>query len=116
VLEPGLRDRLVTLQGRAPEDAVGPSGRPVEVWTDLDVVPAHKRSMTGSEVYRASQWTAKASGVFEVNYRSDCDPDRVDVAKLRRLVYEGRVHDVVQIEEVGRRDGLLVYTVAGAWL
>lgn len=112
MLEPGLRDRRITIQQRSATDAKGPSGRPIETWTDLVTLYAHKRAMSGSETYRASQWSAKANGVFEINYRADMDPDLVDVAKLRKVVYESREHDVVFVEEVGRRDGLHIYTLA----
>lgn len=111
-MEPGVRDRRITIQQRVTTDAVGASGRPVETWTTLDEMWAEKREMTGSEVYKASQWSAKVDGVFEVNYRDDMDPETVAVTKLRRVLYRGRVHDITAVREIGRREGLVIYTLA----
>jgi SPP1 family predicted phage head-tail adaptor len=113
-MESGQRDRVITIQQRSATDAVGSSGMPVETWTTLVDMWAQKREMTGSETYKSSQWSAKADLVFEVNYRPDMDPEIVNVAKVRRLLYRGRVHDITYVEEIGRREGLKIYTLVKA--
>jgi hypothetical protein len=49
-------------------------------------------------------------------YSAEWDPDLVDVRKTRRLVVGGRIHDIVAAQELGRKRGVEVMTLAGGLL
>lgn len=112
--EPGLRDRIVTIQQRPATDAVDTEGAPIDgPWTTLVAsMPAAKGDVSGWERVRANQTSARYDTRWEINYRLDMDPELVDVAKLRRLLVNGRVHDIVAASEIGRRDGIELLTIA----
>lgn len=108
--EAGKRDRRVTIQAMAP--SVGGSGFPVETWTDLSTVWASRRDTRGTERFRADQLAAPFDTRWEVPYAAEWDPELVDVAKARRIVHEGRNHDVVWGEQIGRKQGVALMTLA----
>lgn len=113
-LEPGKRDRTVTIEQRSNTDAADPeSGEPVETWTTLVAsMPAAKIDIAAWERFKADQTTARYDTKWEMNYRIDMDPELVDVPKTRRLVVNGRYHDIVACFEIGRRAGIEVLTLA----
>jgi hypothetical protein len=104
-LDAGLRDRVVTIQQRSSVDVPDEdSGEPVETWTTLDIA--------AWERFKADQTAARYDTKWEMNYRLDMDPELVDVPKTRRLVVNGRYHDIVACFEIGRRAGIEVLTMA----
>lgn len=111
-MEPGERDRAVTIQQLTESTAT--SGFPKEGWTTL-ATPIWMRKMDrkGDERFRADQNAAAYETQWEMGYRSDMDPELVDVAKKRRLLYQGRVHDIVMGSVIGRREGIELLTIAG---
>jgi hypothetical protein len=40
------------------------------------------------------------------------DPDLVDVPKLRRVLFHGRIHDIVAANQIGMREGVELLTLA----
>ena len=50
--------------------------------------------------------------VFAFPYRADMDPDLIDVPKVRRLLYKGRVYDIVAATLLSRQEGVEVETLA----
>jgi SPP1 family predicted phage head-tail adaptor len=110
-MEAGQRDRVITIQQWS--ESIGASGAPVETWTTLvSSMPAAKRVSMGRERFTANQEVSSADTTFEINYRLDMDPDLVDVPKTRRLVYDGRVYDIVSAEEIGRKVGIRLMTLS----
>lgn len=111
-MEPGERDRAVTLQTRPTADARGVSGFPTETWATL-VTPVwmRKEDLGGKERFTAGQLSTPATTRWEMGYRADMDPELVDVPKLRRLVYQGRPHDIVEASIIGRREGIELMTL-----
>lgn len=109
-MEAGERDRLVTLQ--AVTQGKGASGAPVETVATLASVYASKADLSARERYLADQESAAADTRWEIDYRSDMDPELVDVPKSRRLVYQGRSHDIVTASQIGRREGVELVTLA----
>lgn len=109
-IDPGERDRLVTIQSRA--EATDAVGEAVETWSD--VVDAYMRriDVNGSERFQAAQISAPYTTRWEMGYRDDMDPDLVDIARLRRLVYKGRIYDIVHGALIGRQDGIELATSA----
>lgn len=110
----GKRDRFVTVQ--ALTESIGASRRPVESWDTLVQVWAAKMDIGGRERFVADQVSAPYDTKWALPYSADWDPDRVDVRKLRRLVVDGRVHDIVAAQEIGRKQGVEVMTLAGGLL
>jgi hypothetical protein len=95
----GKRDKLVTIQSRPTADAVDSSGAPVENFTDMlpKVWMAKKVVSEGerfAENFTANQLSARVFTEWNMPYQSTMDPDALDVPKLRRLVYQGRVYDI----------------------
>jgi SPP1 family predicted phage head-tail adaptor len=106
----GQRDRLVTIQQVT--DGLGASRFPTEGWTDLATAWMSKRDVHQTEQFQAAQVTAPIDTQWDMEYRADMDPELVDVAKSRRLVYQGRVFDIVGAAQSGRRDGIMLSTLA----
>lgn len=109
-IDPGERDRRVTIQQRSSADDVGEAGEPVETWSDLANCFMRRIDIHGTERLQASQLSAPYNTRWEMNYRADMDPDLVDVAQLRRLVYKGRVYDIVHGALINRQDGIELAT------
>ena len=109
----GERDRLITIQKLTQPDNAGSSGFPVETWTTLGTMMASFVPMGGRERFSVDQLSAPFDTQWQIPYRSDMDPDLVQVPKLRRLVYNGRVHDIVSAAVVGRRRTVELNTLSG---
>jgi SPP1 family predicted phage head-tail adaptor len=110
-MEPGERDRAVVIQQVT--DSIGSAGSPVETWTTLDAqVWMRKLDASQAERFRAAQLSAPFDTQWEMGYRDDMDPELVDVTKVRRLVYQGRVYDIVSASQIGRREGIELLTLA----
>lgn len=113
LMEPGQRDRIVTLEERSATDAKSTSQFPKETWTTLvEEMPAGKEDVGAKELFRSGQLAARVDTRWEINYRADMDPELLDVPKLRRVVHRGRVHDIVSASVIGRRDGIELLTMA----
>jgi SPP1 family predicted phage head-tail adaptor len=110
----GIRDKFVTIQSMTA--SVGTSRAPVETWADLASVWAFKRDVGGRERFTANQVSAPYDSYFELPFSDAWDPDVVDVPKTRRLVYRGRVYDIVSAQKIGRRDGVAIDTLSGGLL
>ncbi len=101
-------DRYVTVQFRA--DADSTTGFPVDDWdaTRSRSVPMARQErdpvdFRGGEIRAALQTQAAVETRWVMRYRVDMDPDLVDVARNRRLVYQGRVLDILSAEHIGRK-------------
>ena len=105
----GTLDREVTIE--AMSEAA--SGYPVESWHVLDaLVWMSKQDLRGNERFLASQVSATFDTKWTMQWRDDMDPDAYDVTKTRRLLYRGRTFDIVQAVEIGRREGIVLMTIA----
>lgn len=107
----GLRSRLVTIEQLSSENAGG--AFPIETWTSLALEWMSKRDLRADERFAANQTSAFAETEWQMAYRSDMDPDLLDVTKMRRLVYEGRTHDIVAASVIGMQRGVTMLTLAG---
>ena len=112
-MDPGQRDRAVTIQQLT--EGVDASGAPTETWTTL-VTPVwmRKRDLRQDERFKASQLSAPVETMWEMPYRTDMDPESVDVPKTRRLLYQQRTYDIVGASQIGRREGIELMTLAGS--
>jgi SPP1 family predicted phage head-tail adaptor len=97
----GGRDRRIVIE--AATDGVGPSHYPVETWTPLTTLWARFTPGVGDEQFTADQLSGTADDRWTIPYRADCDPDLVDVVKLRRIRRQARVYDIVGARPVERQ-------------
>lgn len=109
-MEPGERDKRVTIQQLT--TAKAGSGYPKETWTTLSTAYMRILDLRATERFQASQNAPSAETQWEMGYRDDMDPERVDVPTTRRLVYQGRVYDITAASMIGRRDGIELLTIA----
>lgn len=110
-MEPGERDRQVVIEQAG--EATGSGGFPTETWTTLCTMFASRQDLSARERLQGGV-EAEFTTRWEVNYRTDLDPELVDVPKLRRLTYQGRVHDVIEASVIGRREGVELLTRASS--
>jgi SPP1 family predicted phage head-tail adaptor len=112
-LEPGQRDWIITIQRLDAPDAVDDTGAPIENWVTLvDQMPAAKYDVRGMERFAAQQLSASYDVKWHINYRTDMDPELIDVAKHRRIVHQNRVYDIVAATMIGRREAVELLTLA----
>ncbi len=109
-MEPGERDRIVTIQQLT--DASGATGFPYEQWTPLADLYASRADDRGFERFRSAQVSATELTRWEIGYRADCDPELVDVPKRRRVVYQSRIFDILAATLIGSREGIELTTQA----
>lgn len=110
----GQRDRIVDVQYLV--ESRGGSGAPIESWLPLTTVHAHKSDLSQRERFISDQQSAPADTRWSLPYSEDYDPELIDVAKKRRLVYRGRAYDIVSALMIGRRDGVEIVTLSGGLL
>lgn len=109
-LSAGQRTTGITIE--AMTESVGGTRFPQERWSPIALVYAAVDRASGGEAFTVHQVSATESVRFTIAYRADCDPDVVDVAKYRRVVSGGRVHDITGAELIGRRRGVTLHTRA----
>ena len=109
----GQRDKRVTIEQRTEPSPPGTtSGFPSETWAELATVWMSKKDVRSDERFAAGQETAYFETTWFSEYRSDMDPDLVDVTATRRLVFHGRIFDIRAASQVGRQQGI-EYTTLG---
>jgi SPP1 family predicted phage head-tail adaptor len=91
----GKLDRRLTIQ-RAAVVVTPPFNEPVESWADVATVWAQQRPNRGAERFSAQEIVGKAVMTFHIRYRGD-------LTVKYRLLYEGRVWNILGLREVGRR-------------
>ena len=101
----GRLDRRITLQRKTV--VANSYGEPIETWVDLATVWAEYLPTGGVERYAATQMVAEADTRWRIRYRADLTP-------IDRLSYAGRIYDVTGVVEIGRREGLEIYSKARA--
>lgn len=94
-MDAGRRNLLVRVQYRS--DGTSDSEFPVNDWdvTEEKQIFMNRQSARGSERLMAMQVQATYDATWNMAYRTDMDPDLVDVTAERRIVWQGRVHDIV---------------------
>lgn len=106
----GLRDRQITIEACA--DTLGSTRFPIEDWTPLVTLWASRANGGGDEGFAAHQLSGRGDDTWTIPYRADCDPELLDVVKLRRVVAHGRIHDIVGANQIDARRALELHTRA----
>lgn len=102
----GGLDRRVTLQRKTVVQDAG-SGEEIETWGDLATVFAEVRQQSGKEYLAAGGIEAAIRVVFYLRYFPG-------LTVLDRVSYADRLHNIEEVREIGRRDGIELHTVAAA--
>lgn len=102
-MNPGKLDRRITLQVRVvSKDATGSR---VETWADSATVCAELVQARGSEAVKADSDRYQTSQQFRIRHRE------INPADFR-VYYKSRFYDIQSVTEEGRRNSLLLDTVA----
>lgn len=102
-MKAGPLDRRVTIQ-RATITDDGYGGG-IETWEDLATVSAQLIQQSGREFLGAEQTQAEQRVLFRLRWIDD-------ITVLDRVSYGGRVHNIKDVKELGRREGVELMTVA----
>lgn len=105
----GERDCWVLIEHLV--ETKGPSGLPKARWDTLcRRVAMNKWTISQDEMFKAGQTAAPPDIRWELEYRSDMDPDVEDVVKERRLVYQGWIYEIVAANTISYKDGIELLT------
>jgi SPP1 family predicted phage head-tail adaptor len=96
----GALDRRITLE-RATTTA-NALNEPVATWGPLCVVAAAVKPVTNAERVAAAQVQAEVMTRFQIRYNALTST----VDARDRLVFAGKVYDIVGVMELGRREGI----------
>ena len=102
----GQRIRYVRIESRTDPEAQ------FEQWDTLAHEWMARADLSADERFKGDQETAYADTRWVMPYRADMDPELVDVAHLRRLVYEGRAYDIRAAKPSGWKRDLELTTLA----
>ena len=105
----GKLARRITLQ-RATTAQDPDTGEEVSTWATLATVYASWRRASARETLAAAGVSAAVSDVFEIRYDSAWS----DLSPLDRLTYNGKTYNIVEVAEIGRREGLRIGATARA--
>ena len=90
----GKLDRRITIQ-RATTIA-NARNEPIESWSDLATVWAQQRPNRGQERFAAQEIAGQAVMTFHIRYRAD-------LKTTDRILYSGKLWNILDIREIGRR-------------
>lgn len=114
----GRLDRLITIQSKA--STISASGGVTEAWTTI----ANRRPASMSPVRGDERFSAPGIVAFEqIEFRIRYSADVADLSPQDRIIYpalgtdspaevpeERRIHDVLAVLEIGRREGFQIIT------
>ncbi|OAN86307.1 hypothetical protein A8B77_02800 [Erythrobacter sp. EhN03] len=103
----GALDRRVTIQ-RELVTGENDYGEQITETVDVATVPADVRQMSGREFFAAAAVTAESRVLFRLRYIEG-------VSVTDSVLYDGRDHNIQEVKELGRREGLELMTVALAY-
>lgn len=102
-MDAGKLDRRIVIERSV--NLIDATGDQVEDWRELTKRWASFRTQGGREFLAADAERTEARAVFTIRYL-----DGLTLAD--RVVYRGRIYDIEAINEIGRREGQQLMTVA----
>ena len=99
----GDMDRRITIQERITGES--PSGEPIITWEDVGTVWAQVQQQSGREFFAAQQVISERRVVFRLRWLDG-------ITVLHRVIYDDREHDIHEVRELGRREGIELHTTA----
>jgi SPP1 family predicted phage head-tail adaptor len=91
----GKLDRRLTLQRQVLVETP-PFNERVPTWVDVAEVWAQQRPNRGAERFSAQEINGEAVMTFHIRYRTD-------VTVKDRIAFEGRLWNILDVREIGRR-------------
>jgi head-tail adaptor len=110
----GLMTTRVLIQQRTASRSTAKA--PVESWSSLGYVfmaRVKNPSRQDPERFTAGQLSTRQDAVWHMTRRAGMDPDTVNVVRDRRLLYGGRVYDIVQADRIGQAQ-IALHTIVKA--
>jgi hypothetical protein len=104
----GPLDRRITLERFT--TTVDAYNEPVKAWGVLAHRAASYVLISDGERFRAGETAANASARFQIRW----SPSVSDLNPKDRLVFEGVVHQILNVKEIGRREGIEITVQARA--
>ncbi|MCI4653883.1 phage head closure protein [Sphingomonas aquatilis] len=99
----GSLTRKVTIQRQTANTSVDGAG--LGEWTDLRTCRAEMRQQGGREFLTASGPSTEVRRVFFIRWFAG-------ITAADRVLFEGSPHNIVEVREIGRRDGLELHAIA----
>lgn len=100
-------DRRITIQVEGTPTRQ-PNGERVATWNNLTTVWAQKIEANGQERFNADQFLGKTARSFRFRWSETTK----QVTTKHRIMFDGVLHDIVAMREIGFRDGIEVDCVA----
>lgn len=101
-MKPEALDRRITIQCAAISQ--DETGQEILTWASLPAVWASWRRASARETLAAAEVNAQVTDVFEIRYSRDVE----SVGAKDRILYGGRTYDIVDVNEIGRREGIRI--------
>lgn len=94
-------------------ETTGTTRFPKETWSTLvDGEYMSRLDLRADERYAGAQESAFKETQWHLAYRSDMDPDLVDVPKTRRISYLGRTYNIRSASLIGNKQGVELITLS----
>lgn len=107
----GQRDKRVQIE--AGTEVTRPSGMVGLNWAALgSPVSMSRRDIGADERFAESQLSAWGRSVWQMPYQANMDPEVIDVPRVRRLNYNGRLFNIEAAFLMERRIGIELVTQA----
>lgn len=104
----GKLDRRVTLERFT--TTTDSYNEPVKSWATLAVRSASFEPVSDGERMRSSEVTATASARFQIRHSTVV----ADLNPKDRLIFDGVTYQILNVKEIGRREGIEISAVARA--
>ena len=101
---------MVLIEALEPDDTGG--SFPVETWRPQGYEYMARNAERSRERFQNDQLISTGRNVWNVRYRRDLDPDLVDVKKMRRLHWKGKIHDIVDADFRDWEHGIDLETIS----
>ena len=93
-------DRYATFYKNANDRAA--NGAPVDRWVEAGTGWVSKQDVGGRTAFIAAREAAQIETQFITRWRDDVVP-------MMRIQIEGRTWDITRVDEIGRKEGLLIF-------
>jgi SPP1 family predicted phage head-tail adaptor len=80
-------------------------GNEIPTWTEMANVWAAVQQESGREFIQASAVTPERRVVFRIRWMEG-------ITTAHRVTYDGRHHNIHEVRELGRREGIELHTIA----
>ena len=100
-MRPAAMDRRIRIERSVPDTSFDGAGQ--DIWVPVATVWAEVRQQGGREYLTDGFNNAERRRVFFIRWMDG-------VTAAHRVVYEGKPHDIQEVREIGRHDGIELHT------